>query len=68
MTMATAIAGDDQDKLQQMRTAVEKGFAQAGLEFKNATSSDLPQIFKDTITEVMNRFDKLQNKTSTDNN
>lgn len=66
MTMATAIAGDNQDKLQQMRSAVEKGFAQAGLEFKNATNSDLPQISKDTITEVMSRFDKLQNKTSTD--
>jgi len=62
MTMATAIAGDNQDKLQQMRSAVEKGFAQAGLEFKNATNSDLPQISKDTMGEVMSRFDKLQNK------
>ena len=64
MTMATAIAGGDQDKLQQMRDAVEKGFSQAGLEFKDATNSDLPQICKDTYTEVMNRFDKLQNKTT----
>lgn len=64
ITMATAIAGDDQTKLQQMREAVEKGFAQAGLEFKNATNSDLPQISKDTYTEVMKRFDKLQNKTT----
>ena len=65
MTMATAIAGDDPNKLQQMRDAVEKGFSQAGLEFKEATKSDLPQISKDTYTEVMNRFDKLQNKTNT---
>ena len=65
MTMATAIAGDDPNKLQQMRDAVEKGFAGAGLTFKDATDSDLPQICKDTMTEVMNRFDKLQNKTTT---
>lgn len=63
MTMATAIAGDDQTKLQKMRDAVEEGFSQAGLTFKNATNSDLPQICKDTYTEVMSRFDKLQNKT-----
>lgn len=68
MTMATAIAGDDQDKLQQMRDAVEKGFSDAGLDFKDATNSDLPQISKDTMAEVMSRFDKLQNKTSIDNN
>ena len=66
MTMATAIAGDDSNKLQQMRDAVEKGFTEAGLTFKDATDSDLPQICKDTMTEVMNRFDKLQNKTTTD--
>lgn len=68
MTMATAIAGADPNKLQQMRDAVEKGFTEAGLSFKNATDSDLPQICKDTMTEVMNRFDKLQNKTTDDVN
>lgn len=67
MTMAKFIAGDDPDKLQQMRTAVEKGFSQAGLDFNKATSSDLPQICKDTYTEVMNRFDELQNTTSSTN-
>ena len=64
MTMATYIAGDDPDKLQKMREAVEKGFSQAGLDFNKATKSDLPQICKDTMTEVMKRFDALQNKTS----
>ena len=64
MTMATALAGDDQDKLQQMRDAVDKGFQKAGVIFKNATKSDLPQICNDTYTEVMKRFDKLQNKTT----
>ncbi|WP_243156043.1 hypothetical protein [Clostridium sp. C2-6-12] len=63
MSMATAIAGDDKDKLQKMRDAVEEGFSQAGLIFKDATTSDLPQICKDTYTEIMSRFDKLQNKT-----
>jgi len=63
MTMAQSIAGDDPIKLQQMRVAVEKGFSQAGLDFKSATKSDLPQISKDTCTEVMRRFDELQNKT-----
>lgn len=62
MTMATSLAGNDQNKLQQMRKAVEKGFAQAGLEFNSVTKSDLPQICKDTYKEIMNRFDKLQNK------
>lgn len=63
MTMAKALAGNDKDKLQQMRDAVEKGFAQAGLDFKRATTSDLPQICKDTHTEIMKRFDELQGET-----
>ncbi|MGE5627269.1 MAG: hypothetical protein ACM3X7_04035 [Solirubrobacterales bacterium] len=62
MTMAQYFAGDDPEKLQQMRDAVEKGFAEAGYDFKNATDSDLPQICQDTIAEVMRRFDQLQNK------
>lgn len=66
MTMATSIAGDDPNKLQQMRDAVEKGFSQAGLEFNNATKSNLPQICKDTYKEIMNRFDKLQNKNNSE--
>ena len=64
LTMAKSIAGDDPKKLQQMRAAVEKGFSQAGLDFNKATNNDLPQICKDTYTEVMKRFDELQNKTS----
>lgn len=64
MTMAKFIAGDDPNKLQQMREAVEKGFSEAGLDFGKATNSELPQICKDTMAEVMKRFDELQNKTS----
>jgi len=64
MNMAKFIAGDNPDKLQQMRKAVEKGFSQAGLDFNKATDSDLPQICKDTCAEVMRRFDELQDSTS----
>ncbi|MGV8980470.1 hypothetical protein [Clostridium sp.] len=67
MAMAQSIAGDNPDKIQQMRVAVEKGFSQAGLDFNDATGSDLPQICKDTCSEVMKRFDELQNKTSSTN-
>ncbi len=62
MTMAKYFAGDDPEKLQQMREAVEKGFKEAGMDFKSATNSDLPQICQDTIAEVMKRFDALQGK------
>ncbi len=69
MKLAHAIAGDDPDKIQEMRDAVEKGFEQARKVFKGATNSELPQISKDTYTEIMNRFDKWQNKdnSETDN-
>jgi hypothetical protein len=60
VTMATALAGDDPNKLQEMRSAVEKGFEKAGQIFYGATNSDLPQISKDTYTEIMSRFDELQ--------
>ncbi|MBK5243339.1 hypothetical protein [Clostridium sp.] len=61
MAMAKALAGDVPNKLQQMRESVEKGFSEADLEFSKATENDLPQICKDTYTEVMKRFDELQN-------
>ena len=55
MDMATAIAGGDPDKLRQMQSAVEEGFKQAGLVWKDA----MPQITKDTQNEITNRFNKL---------
>ena len=59
--MAAEIADGDPEKLEAMRAAVEKGFAQAGLEFNEATgASGLPQICQDTHEEIMNRFDKLK--------
>ncbi|AKA67997.1 hypothetical protein [Clostridium scatologenes] len=67
MTMAKALAGDDPNKLQQMRAAVEKEFKEAGFDFKKATNSDLPQICQDTCKEVMRRFDELQSKVNSNN-
>ena len=60
MDMATAIAGGDPEKLQQMQAAVEEGFKQAGLVWKDAMGQDeMPQITKDTQAEITNRFNKL---------
>lgn len=61
-SLAEAIAGDDPEKLQEMRDAVNKGFEQAGFKFKSVTKSGLPQISHDTYDEIMSRFDKLQEK------
>ena len=60
MDMATAIAGGDPDKLKKMQDAVEEGFKQAGLVWKDAMGQDdMPQITKDTHNEITNRFNKL---------
>ena len=56
--LATALAGNDPEKLEQMRAAVEKGFEQAGAAFKDYFGAkDVPQITKDTHAEIMKRFD-----------
>jgi hypothetical protein len=58
--MATAIAGGDPDKLRKMQSAVEEGFKQAGLVWKDAMGQDeRPQITKDTQNEITNRFNKI---------
>ena len=68
MDLATALAGDDQEMLSKMRSAVEKGFSMAGATFSQVTGKkNLPQICQDTYKEVMSRFDKLQNKTADSN-
>lgn len=60
MDMATAIAGGDSEKLQQMQAAVEKGFEQAGLTWKDAMGEDsMPQITQDTHAEITKRFNEL---------
>ena len=57
--MASAIAGNDPDKLAAMRSAVEEGFNQAGIAWNNATGLDeMPEITSKTYDEIMSRFDK----------
>ena len=57
--LASAIAGNDPERLAQMRSAVEEGFKQAGISFKDIFGKDdMPQITKDTQAEIMSRFDK----------
>lgn len=57
--LAETLAGGDADKLEQMRSAVQKGFDQAGTSFKeHFGAKDTPQITKDTYDEIMSRFDK----------
>ncbi len=61
MDMATSIAGGDETKLEQMRSAVQKGFEQAGAAFNKVYgTTDMPQITQDTQAEIMKRFDSVQ--------
>lgn len=58
--MAKAIAGDDPEKLKAMQDAVEEGFKQAGLAWKETLGTDkMPQITQDTHAEITKRFDDL---------
>lgn len=57
--LASAIAGNDPEKLDKMRAAVEEGFKQAGVVWNNATGLDkMPEITEKTYNEIMARFDK----------
>lgn len=57
--LAETLAGGDAEKLEQMRSAVEKGFDQASSAFKeHFNAKDTPKITKDTYDEIMSRFDK----------
>ena len=61
--MASTLANGDPDKLLEMQDAVEKGFEQAGIAFKDAMGvDDMPQITKDTNEEIKKRFNDLYNK------
>ena len=61
--LATAIAGDDPEKLATMRAAVEEGFKQAGATWTNATGlQNMPDITKNTYNEIMSRFDQRTNQ------
>ena len=66
MNMATSIAGDDPKKLEAMRSAVQEGFKQAGLDFTKMTGKkDMPEITGKTSADSMGRFDKLVKKDDT---
>ena len=57
--LAEALSGGDSGKLSEMRAAVEEGFRQAGMVFKDITGKDeMPQITHDTYNEIVSRFDK----------
>ena len=55
---ARTLAGDDDSKLEELRAAVDKGFAQAGAAFSKKTGQKgLPSICQDTYKKVMDMFD-----------
>lgn len=67
MSMATSIAGDDLKKLEAMRSAVQEGFKQAGIDFTQMTGKkEMPEITGKTYDEIMSRFDKLLKKDEAD--
>ena len=61
LDFAKALAGDDPDKLEQMRSAFEKGYKQA----EKTWGGELPDISKQTFDAVMKGFDELTGKTQT---
>lgn len=52
---ATALTGGDPDKIEEMRSAFEKGFKQA----EKTWGGKLPEISQQTYKAVMEKFDKL---------
>jgi hypothetical protein len=59
LDFAKALAGDDPDKLENMRAAFEKGYAQA----EKTWGGKLPEISEKTYAAVMQGFDELTGKT-----
>lgn len=55
---AVALAGDDPEKLEDMRAAFQKGFDQA----TKTWGGELPDISQRTYDAVMEKFDKLTGK------
>ena len=54
---AVALCGDDPDKLEEMKAAFEKGYAQA----EKTWGGELPDICQRTYDAVFEKFDKLIN-------
>ena len=61
LDFAKALAGDDPEKLEKMRSAFEKGYAQA----EKTWGGELPEISKQTFDAVMKGFDELTGKVET---
>ena len=59
-SLAQTIANGDSERLATMKSAVEKGFKEAGVTFNSVTKSSLPQICNDTYDEIMKRFANLE--------
>ena len=59
LDFAKALAGDNPEKLEQMRSAFEKGYKQA----EKTWGGELPDISKQTFDAVMKGFDELTGKT-----
>ena len=62
LDFATTLAGNDPEKLEKMRAAFEKGYAQA----EKTWGGELPEISKKTFDAVMKGFDELTGKISTE--
>ena len=60
MDMAKALSGGDPSKIEELRTAVQKGFKAAGVDL----GGKLPGICNDTYDEVMRRFDEWAKESS----
>lgn len=58
---AVALAGDDKDKLEEMRSAFEKGYKMA----EKTWGGKLPDICKKTYDAVFKKFDELTGVTET---
>ena len=61
LDFAKALAGDDPEKLEKMRSAFEKGYKQA----EKTWGGELPEISKQTFDAVMKGFDELTGKVET---
>ena len=61
LDVAKALAGDDPEKLEQMRAAFEKGYKQA----EETWGGKLPDISSQTFDAVMKGFDELTGKVET---
>lgn len=55
LSFATAIAGDDPDKLTEMKDAIIKGFEEA----EKLWGGELPEISQETYDKVMSSIDEL---------